>query len=51
MKTASGTYAYELLNQSANKIECMVIGTQELKVWERSEVDWMVRILWAEYTL
>ncbi len=51
MKTSKGTFAYELMNQSATKIECKVIGSQEIKVWNISDVIWMVRIFWAEYSL
>jgi len=51
LKNNEGIFAYELINQSATKIECKLIGSQETKILNASDVKWIVRIFWTEYSL
>jgi phage repressor protein C with HTH and peptisase S24 domain len=51
MKTSRGIMACELVNQSANRMECKNLANQHILILSVAEIDWMARIFWTEYGL
>jgi phage repressor protein C with HTH and peptisase S24 domain len=48
MKTLGGFFICELLSSHTLKVECRDEASGQIRVWNKSEVLWMNRILWIE---